>query len=375
MVALASLVVCVVVPLLGAVLGWPSGGTYLLYGPMAAIFLGMGWLIAERQPGNVVGWLLVAFGALFAWYLPADLALHLAEPPPGAAFAALFISVLDAPIFIAIAWTLILFPDGGLPGRGWRWTVVLGCLGIGLAIAGYALSAEPFPLYPDYHSPVGIPGVPAQGLVGIAYAITLVLLVAAAVALIGRWRRGGPLLRAQIKWVVAATFVMVLTEIFNVATFDATNANASTVIVASIGIVLVPIAIGAAVLRYRLYEIDRVISRTLGYAIVTAILALVFAGVNLLAQGALSLVAAGESVAVAASTLVVFALFQPVRQRVQRTVDHRFDRARYDGELIAAGFSGRLRYETDMETVTTDLAHTASSAISPASLSIWIRVP
>ncbi len=224
------------------------------------------------------------------------------------------------------------------------------------------------PIYPAYTSPLGIDGFPGLGLVYLGYAIMLLLLGGAAVALTSRWRRGDPIERTQIKWVVAAAVVTLFVEIINVATFRADEPNALITILGSAAIALVPAAIGVAILRYRLYEIDRIISRTIAYAVLTGILAAVFAGAILLLQGALSTFTQGQTVAVAASTLAVFALFQPLRRRVQSVVDHRFDRARYDAERTAVAFSVRLRHEVDMETVTSDLASTTRLTVAPSSL-------
>jgi N-terminal 7TM region of histidine kinase len=372
-VAVASILVAILVAIVDASRGFPSGGFYPIYGAVSIVFIVVGWLICERRSGNAVGPLLLTFGALFAWYLPADLVLHQSDPPPAADMIALFVSMLDAPMFIVIGLTLVLFPDGRSPSPRWRWTLVAAVVGIAMTVSGVLLAAEPFPSFPSYRSPFGIPDLPIGALSTVAYVVVVILLVAAIAALVVRWRRGDPMERTQLKWVAAATVVLFVSELVNIATYRPDAPNAITNAIGSLAIALVPIAMGIAILRYRLYDIDRVISRSVGYATVTVILAVLFAGLNLLLQAVLALFTAGQSVAVAASTLAVFALFQPIRRRVQHAVDQRFDRARYDGERIAAAFSGRLRYETDMETVTSDLARTADSAMAPAALGIWLR--
>jgi hypothetical protein len=372
-VAVASVAICVLVAVVDAARGFPSGGFYVLYGAIASVFLGVGWLIVERRPSNAVGPLLIVFGALFAWYLPADLYLHLPGSGPAPDLAAMFVSLLDAPMFILIAWILILFPDGDLPSPRWRWTLVLGGIGVGLSVAGYTFSGDPFLLFPNHRSPFGIAAFPGQALVFLAYVVMVVLLFAGAAALLGRWRRGSLVLRTQIKWVMAAALLTLATELLNVATFRPEAPNALTTVLASLGIALVPIAMGIAILRYRLYEIDRIISRSLGYALVTGILGVVFGGAVVLLSTVLSQLAQGQTIAVAASTLAVFALFQPLRRRVQRVVDHRFDRARYDADRIVLAFSSRLRDEVDLPTVTADLDTTIRRAIAPSALGIWLR--
>lgn len=194
-------------------------------------------------------------------------------------------------------------------------------------------------------------------------------------ALVVRWRRGSTLERTQIKWVAAASVVLLVGEIASLLTFDPTNplGNPITFAAATLCTAVVPLAMGVAILRYRLYEIDRLISRTIGWAIVTGLLVAVFAGAVVGLQALLAGFTQGQTLAVAASTLVAFALFQPVRRQVQRAVDRRFDRARYDAERTAGAFADRLRDETDIETVTADLTATTRAALAPAGLGIWIR--
>jgi DNA integrity scanning protein DisA with diadenylate cyclase activity len=140
-----------------------------------------------------------------------------------------------------------------------------------------------------------------------------------------------------------------------------------------IALLLVPVAIGISILRYRLYEIDRLISRTIGWALVTGVLVSVFAGGVLALQAILAGFTQGQTLAVAASTLMAFALFQPVRRRVQRAVDHRFDRERYDGERTAAAFADRLRDQVNLAELETDVIQTVASALRPTSTSVWLR--
>ena len=201
---------------------------------------------------------------------------------------------------------------------------------------------------------------------------TLITFVAAIVAVWQRFRGGSSIERQQVKWLVA---VVVVGAVVFPASFVIKDPVVSNIL-SIIGIVAffgLPAVIGMAILRYRLYEIDRIISRTVGYGIVTALLGAVFVASILLLQAALQRFTQGQTVAVAASTLVVFALFQPVRRRVQTAVDRRFDRARYDAERTAEAFAGRLRAETDMSAVTSDLAATTKATVAPRSLSIWLR--
>lgn len=371
--AIAAIVLSPVVATIDALRGWPSGGAYVVYGACAVVFIAVGWLITERRRSNVVGLVLVGFGALFAFYLPADLYLHLPGRLPGSEYAAVFIGILDAPMFILIALVLILFPDGRLPAPRWRLVAHAGVIGIGLAVLGGLLEPGPIEPLPAYTSPFGIPGFPGRALLLGGYAIMLTLLLLAAIALVTRWRRGDPVLRAQIKWVAAAALVLLVTELANVATYRAEDPNAVTTIGATIGIALVPIAMGVAILRYRLYAIDRIVSRTIAYGALTAILGSAFVAIILLLQAILAPLTSGETIAVAASTLAVFALFQPILRRVRAVVDRRFDRAGYDADLTVRTFATRLRGDIDLGTVCSEILDTATSAVRPTKAGVWLR--
>lgn len=353
--------------------GWVSGGVNAINGAVAAVFVLVGWLVFERAAGNVVGALLLAFGLLFAAYLPVDTFIRLAPSAPQAVFGALFTAMLDAPMFILIALILVLFPDGQLPSARWRPVVPLAVTGIGLVIIGTLFDAKPIRVYPAYTSPIGLQGVPADVLVLAAYSVMVVLLALGAIAVLVRWRRGNPVERAQIKWVVAAAVVLVATEVVNIATFNPADVNTPVVILTTIAIALVPIAIGIAVLRYRLYEIDRIISRSIAYAIVTGILGVTFAITILALQAVLASFIQGPTLAVAVSTLIAAALFQPLRARVQRVVDRRFDRARVDGERTSASFSERLRGQVAIESIVDDLQATIGASIRPTAQALWLR--
>jgi hypothetical protein len=147
----------------------------------------------------------------------------------------------------------------------------------------------------------------------------------------------------------------------------------ASTLIAYAGILATPIAIGVAITRYRLYEIDRIISRTIGYALVTSVLVIVFAGAVLGLQAVLEPLTGGNTVAVAASTLIVAALFQPLRRRIQSTVDRRFDRARYDGERTVAAFAARLRDQVELDSLETDLQGVVGQTVAPTSLGLWVR--
>ena len=372
-VAIASIAACLVSVFLDAAGGFTSGGSTAFNAALSILFVIVGWLLAERRPTNAVGPLLLAFGAGFAWYLPADIYLRLPGDQPGAMFAAMFVSMLDAPMFVLIALILILFPDGLLPSPRWWPVPWIAVASIGLTFVGAMFDGGALPLFPSYHSPLSIPGFPGQTLVYGSYLLMMILLVLGATALAIRWRRGNATERAQIKWVAAAGFVLLVTEIINVATFDTNEPNTVTTMLVSAATGLLPIAIGIAVLRYRLYAIDRIVSRGIAYGLVTALLGATFVGIILAMQWLLSSFTQEQTIAVAASTLVVFALFQPLRRRVQDAVDRRFDRARYDADQTVHSFAARLRDDLDLGTVRGEIVETASAAVRPTTAAVWLR--
>ncbi|HEY6568946.1 MAG TPA: hypothetical protein VIZ22_01580 [Candidatus Limnocylindrales bacterium] len=372
-VALLTLTATAAATVVDALNGWPSGGLNALYGVAAAVFILVGWLVVERASGNPVGLLLLTFGSLFAAYLVIDIFLRLRPEAPQAVAGALFISTLDAPMFIVIALILIVFPDGRLPSPRWRPVVALAVLATVFVVAGTLFDARPLRLFPRYVSPVGIPGVPADALVLLSYIIMATLLALGAIAVVVRWRRGDSVEREQIKWVIAAAIVLLVAEVLNILTFDPAHISAPFVILATVAIALVPLAIGIAILRYRLYEIDRLISRTIGYAIVTGILGATFVVTIVGVQALLASFTQSQTIAVAASTLVAFALFQPLRRRVQRAVDHRFDRRRYDGDRTASAFAERLRDEISVDALATELRTTIAASVKPSAQALWLR--
>lgn len=356
-----------------ALLGWPGGGIYLAFAPAPIAFAIVGWLLTVRRRGGFIGPLCLAFAIIFAIYFPIDLLIRLGSTSLVLALAATLSSASDAPGFITVAMILILFPDGRLPGSRWRWTIWVAIIGSIASLVGFMFAPGPLAAYPAIVNPIGIDGFPGMVVGEIGYFALIILLIAAVAALVARWRRGDPVERSQLKWVGAAALVFGVAEAANLATFDPADPLGMPIAVigASAATALIPVAIGIAILRYRLYEIDRLISRTIGWAVVSSLLIAVFiAGVFAL-QAVLAGFTQGETLAVAASTLIAFALFQPVRRRVQRAVDHRFDRARYDGERTAAAFAERLRDEVDLDALADELAGTVERAVRPSTAVIW----
>ena len=273
---------------------------------------------------------------------------------------------------LAVIWIPLLFPDGHLPGPRWRpfaWVaaVTVGAVTIAAAIAPDAQSGYSGKLL----NPVGVGG-PVGALAAAVNAVGLplaaVLCLVALGSLVVRFRRARGVERQQLKWFLFAAgflFAAILVTL-------ATQAQAAWYAL-ELGMAALPVAAGLAVLRYRLYEIDRIISRTVSYGFVTAILVAAYAGAILLLQGPLGTVTGGDTISVAISTLLVAALFQPVRRRIQLLVDRRFDRARFDAARTSSEFSERLRDEVDITAVTTDLDLTVRGAFRPTALGLWLR--
>jgi N-terminal 7TM region of histidine kinase len=327
----------------------------------------IGFVLASRRPENRIGWLFLAAGlTLSVSTFSGQYGLHalVADPgswPAGRAFAWLsnWLSLIPA---VILAFLLLLFPTGYVRSRRWRpaaWFIggVLGFTTVWLLIAATSLWAHPF-----------TSGQGWSGVIGLLFLITAVLLSAALLvgvaALVVRFAKSSGEERLQLKWCAAAALVLVVVFVASIWV------NSAIVnVLQSVAFVCLWTAIAVAVLKYRLYDIDQIISRTLAYAIVTGLLVGVYAGLVLLATQVLTI---KSPVAVAGSTLVAAALFSPLRSRVQRAVDHRFNRARYDSDQTVAAFAGRLKDAVDLDSVRNDLAEAVDQALEPAHVSVWI---
>jgi hypothetical protein len=358
-------------------------GVVIMFNATCVLQGAVGAMIEWRRPGHTIGRLLMLSGPLYgfvaAGWTTADTLKPLVEPDLyRVASWALF--VLSYPVVALIAgWVPLLFPTGRLPGP--RWRVPIAALIVLSAIGLAAMAVRPGPLAAEteLQNPFGIGGWPGflQPFVD-AIALELgALIVLAAGALIIRYRRGDRIERLQIRWLVSAVTVCAIGFIVTAVAHGLGNISPpiaqSSTLVAYAGILLMPIAIGMAVLRYRLYEIDRIISRTISYGVMTATLVAVYAGVILLLQAPLGAVTGGDTVAVAASTLVAAGLFQPLRRRIQAATDRRFNRARYDAERTAAAFAAEVRDEVDPTHAQSALLAAVDSAIGPRVIGVWIR--
>jgi hypothetical protein len=346
-------------------------GWLLLIGPT---FLPVGALLAWQRPHNPIGWLFLAFGAgaaldfaayQYAYYALIDSPGSLA----GGTVAAAVAGHVWHPSFELFVLSFLLFPNGHLLSPRWRW-VVWAAIANGIVLLLFAPFESDFAKeeFPDagavFHN--GLTPV-ANALWGVLLPLTLLFLVMAGVSLILRLRRSRGEEREQIKWfVVPIAFFLFAFPVLLLATG------------AAYGVLLfplIPASAAVAILKYRLYDIDVVVNRTLVYGLLTATLAAAYLGSVLLLQLALDSVTSGSNLAVAVSTLGVAALFRPARARIQAVVDRRFYRRKYDAARTLEHFSGRLREQVDLEALGGELSAVVRETMQPAHVSLWLRVP
>jgi hypothetical protein len=343
----------------------------------------VGGIIEWRRPGHTIGRLLMlsgpAYGFVSAVWTTAD-TLQTFVDPQFYRFVSWSVILFSYPVIALMAgWVPLLFPTGSLPGPRWRRPVALLIVLSGIGLAAWATRPGPIVGGTELVNPVGVAGWPGvlQLFVDLIPLEMVALIGLGAAAVITRYRRGDRIERLQIRWLASAVTVIALGFAATVVSFALGNENPpitlSVTLIAYAGILLMPVAIGIAILRYRLFEIDRIISRTIAWAVVTGVLGTVFAATVVGLQSVLSKFTQGETLAVAGSTLVAFAIFQPVRRRVQSIVDRRFNRARYDAEHTATAFAGRQRDQTNVAGLRVDLVGTIDSALHPETVGVWIR--
>ena len=347
--------------------------TRIVFAVVVMTYLAVGVLIVERRRGNREGIVVFALGVFFGLYLVLDAAIANAASVTGADVLAWATGLMDAPMFISVGLLFLLFPDGHLPSPRWRWLLGVD-VAVGVVVVAWSASTPgPLTYYPQFDNPLGSASAPLATVGPIAYMLLVVSVGLSALSLIGRWRRGGPVERAQLKWVASAALLVALAMTSYGLAIGPGRFDQFFDLLVGVTLGFFPVAIGIAILRYRLYEIDRLVSRTIAYAIVTGGLVVVYLVVNLALTTVLGSLVRVDTVAVAASTLVVAALFTPVRRRVQAVVDHRFDRSRYDAERTTLAFAERLRDQVDLPAVAADLDDTIRAAIAPRSVSLWLR--
>jgi hypothetical protein len=346
--------------------------------PVAVVGLVLAW----RRPANPVGWIMLGVAFFFAlsddasYYAVADYGLRRGDLPLGG--LALFAEPGWAPGIVLAGLLILVFPDGRLPSSRWRWLMwayaavaALWMVGTVVITAGALV---------DHRTQVDSSGNllllsgsnPAAGWWNVVQVVFFPLLAACWLASLAAqavsYRRSFGERRQQLKWLLAGTAVVLVGAPLSILLSLVRSPSWAGILVLAVLLAL-PVSIGVAVLKYRLFDIDRIISRTLAYAIVTGLLVGLYAGLVLLATQVLGV---HSTVAVAAATLAAAALFNPVRRRVQLRVDRRFNRARYDADQMVAVFAARLKDTVDLDSVRDDLASVASQALEPAHVSVWI---
>ncbi len=346
----------------------------------------VGAIVAYRQPRNPIGWILllmsfVSLAGLDAAMYAVLRYYHGYHQLPLAVLAAAAAPVEWMSVLVLLPLPIMLFPDGRLPSSRWRWAMIAYAAGTVIWVSGVvALELDALFLRPiDVDSGGSFQLVDHPDGAWNTFSFTLSLpvfgylafVIAAITVQVRAFRRARGALRQQLEWLLAGGAIcslglaVALTGGKSQTGFLADLANGGLAATAAL-----PAAIGIGILKYRLYEIERLVSRTISYAIVTGLLVAVFLGLVLLSTRALPF---SSPVGVAAATLAAAALFNPIRRRTQRLVDRRFNRARYDAEAIVAGFAARLRDAVDTETVHAELLRAVERAVEPAHVSIWVQ--
>jgi hypothetical protein len=346
--------------------------------PCAAV----GWLVTRRQAGNPIGWLFLVTGVFmflgtaggdYGYYVY-RLGHHL---PLGAAGSAL--SQFWGLSLVILGADVLLFPDGRVASRWWRSAlriyavafallVLATCVAIAGALAAHPIRVDTTGGLAAVDDPAGWFKVVEGPLMVVIIGLSLAFIVRQALS----WRRSSGDRRQQLKWLASGATVTIIC-LFLAGSFSTSGGPKTLLVIIGLawfGVGALPVSIGVGILKYRLYEIDRIISRTLAYAIVTSLLVGVYAGLVLLSTQVFKF---HSTVAVAGATLVAAALFNPVRRRVQHAVDRRFNRARYDAERMVTAFAARLQDAVDADSVRTDLAGVIHTALEPAHVSVWLR--
>lgn len=352
---------------------------------MALVYLAVGGTVVTRLPANPVGWLFCGaalfLGLTSLTYGYAALALDAAtgEGPRAAVLAAWTTSWSWTPPLLGVPVLLfLLFPDGRLLGPRWRWVVGAAVVGLACVLAGTALAAgglDNSPV-PRADNPVGVLSRGTADAVTLTgFVLGLGALVLAGTSLLLRLRRSRGVERQQLKWLMWSAGLLPLylaVGLVRWVTGDGSGGALAEVLLAAC-LTVVPLAVGAAILRYRLYDIDLVIHRTLVYGGLTATLAAAYLTSVLVLRVALDPVTGGSDLAVATSTLVVAALFRPLRARIQSAVDRRFYRARYDAAVTLDTFATHLRDELDLQSLEHELRRIVLDTVHPTEVTLWLK--
>jgi hypothetical protein len=346
----------------------------------------VGLIVTMRQRENAVGWILLVMAVSFGLStFASDYATYAYFTSPGSLPGGTFMAWASStwtwvPGYGLTAALFLLFPSGHLPSPRWRPALIGLALGVAALTIGYSFRPGPFD-FPwnslmNPYAPNGTLGDAMTWLYSIGNTISPVVLALSAASLLVRFRRARGVERQQLKWLAYAAGMLAAYLPFALIFVVIYPIPALILPISLLGIAIfagIPIATGLAVLRYRLYDIDLLINRTLVYAATSAaIAAMFFVGIVAL-QALLRPLTNGSELAIAVSTLISFALFQPVRRRIQKTVDRRFDRSRYDAARTLDAFADRLRDEVNLDALREDLLVSVQQTMAPAHMSLWLR--
>ena len=352
----------------------------LTFAVMIMAFAALGAVIASRRPRNPIGWILcVAPVALAFTGVARGLYVHSYFADPGS------LDVPDALVWAANwAWVpgfmplptllLLLFPDGQPVSRRWRPVAWAALLAMSMLVVGYALAPGPLEDYPRVENPLGVEGGITELFdlfLELGFPLFALSMVASMASMAVRFRRSRGEQRQQLKWVAAAAALVVAAWLVNAVLDQGFGINSAFVL--PIALLTLPGAAAVAVLRYRLYDLELVVNRTLVYGVLSATLVGSYLGLVFLFQAVLSPLTQQSDLAIAGSTLAVAALFRPARRRIQELVDRRFYRRKYDATRTIEAFSARLRDEVELDLLSTGLRDVARETMQPAHVSVWLR--
>jgi hypothetical protein len=362
-----------------------SIGELLAYLPFLAFPI-VGVLIASKRPGNPIGWICLVSGLFWMAFALGDAsdAYELARTGTethSVTMDALLQASWVPPVGLLGIYMILLFPDGRLPSRRWRPFSFLAGTVMVLILIFFVLAPGPLEGHPGVRNPFGLEAYPWLDGVSLFFVLLLPLcILTSAFSLALRYRRSGTEVREQIKWLVfTASFVgvMYLGVVIVSLYFESEFPPLLLSLIQHVGLVTfagIPIAIGIAILKYRLYDIDIIINRALVYGPLTAVLILAYLGIVVSSQYVIRMLTGQESqLAVVASTLAIAALFNPLRRRIQSIIDRRFYRRKYDAARTLETFSASLRNDKDLEQLSAELLSVIRDTVQPSHVSLWLR--